>query len=808
MLINDLYTNKKPNLSEGMEGQVVFSGTGADGGKYEIIQSGDGFMIHANGRHIDTYGSLQRAMSVLKNEVPGLQQGMAEDDTHQIKGNELIEYLMKRFDMTREQAIELLKKKGLAEDDDAVAAFLARGGEVQQLKPARPRKGERWQGSAHIGSAGGRGNTKGRVSGLGANTGKSGKPVVTAEQGVDESWKSALGGAALAGAMAMGGGAAQAQNAPSGEDFLPAIVAHVAFKVNGNTVTKDINLGTSFKSPGQASAALEKLLKEKGIKFYNFTLERVSDTEYNNNYLDKTPLTDKGNPAAYHTADKGYTPSDNTAGDYMVKEGPVTKKSQPYNDPNWIKKLPKDQLDALGGKRYNKDKKPVSEVSLGDYRKKAAVSQAVAQTNKFFDRDDAAKVARADKTIANREKGLARADARVKPYAPPVHDAEKYQRDLTAKYPNIDDLVADAERNRDPYYDRAEGSAYYAGREAEQLYQKLKQIQRVIQGLNESRQKLDEFDPINDPINDPISKKKVDTTSPPPAPQAAGGMKFDLMGRPYKPAPVTPNYDKSVADYSDTTMNAPAASVPNTKSMMPTNMMPSTATAPVAKPMGTAMPMNPYQVPTARTTTTPAAAPSTAMTTTSAPGFNAGTRARSSAAPAPELQTIDAPAQLTGPAQAKQLGMANPDITDVVAKAPTAKRVPAPNLAALPAPAAPITPNYSSGDYDATTNAPTASVPTTKSMMPANMMPRTATAPPKPAVSTTAAKNDIVQALKKLGYKSKEAEAAIRGLPPNISTSDAIRQILRGKPTTTESLTWSKNFDPGRSLHRKMKQDR
>jgi len=74
-------------------------------------------------------------------------------------------------------------------------------------------------------------------------------------------------------------------------------------------------------------------------------------------------------------------------------------------------------------------------------------------------------------------------------------------------------------------------------------------------------------------------------------------------------------------------------------------------------------------------------------------------------------------------------------------------------------------------------------------------------------VSTTAAKNDIVQALKKLGYKSKEAEAAIRGLPPNISTSDAIRQILRGKPTTTESLTWSKNFDPGRSLYKKMKQD-
>jgi len=380
------------------------------------------------------------------------------------------------------------------------------------------------------------------VSGLGANTGKSGKPVVTAEQGVaeanndtgvkwfdfatwvlkqgnkykdfttnhtvhqaaqkeykayvnsrkqgvDESWKSALGGAALAGSMALGGAAAQAQNAPSGEDFLPAIVAHVTFKVNGNTVTKDINLGTSFKSPGQASAALEKFLKSKGIKFYEFNLERLSDTEYNNNYLDKTPLSDKGNPAAYHTADKGYTPSDNTAGDYMVKEGPVTKKPQPYNDPNWIKKLPKDQLDALGGKRYNKDKKPVSEVSLGDYRKKAQVSQAGAKINQFFDRDNAAKVAAADQTIAKREKGLARADARTKAYMPPAAapmDLEKQQRDLTARYPNIDELVRRAELNRDPDYERADGQAYYAARDAEQNYLKLKQIQRVIQGLNES----------------------------------------------------------------------------------------------------------------------------------------------------------------------------------------------------------------------------------------------------------------------------------------------------------------------------------
>jgi hypothetical protein len=207
MIINDLFTNKKPSVAEGMAGSVVFSGTGDNGSKYEIIQSGpNDFMIHANGKHIDTYGSLQRAMSVLKNEVPGLQQGVAE-------------------------------------------------------------------------------------------------------------------------------------------------------------------------------------------------------------------------------------------------------------------------------------------VSLGDYRKKAAVSQAGAKINKFFDRDDPAKVAAADQTIAKREQGMARADARVKPYTPPKAapmDLEKQQRDLTAKYPNIDELVRRAELNRDPDYEMADGQAYYAARDAEQNYQKLKQIQRVIQGLNES----------------------------------------------------------------------------------------------------------------------------------------------------------------------------------------------------------------------------------------------------------------------------------------------------------------------------------
>ena len=40
-----------------------------------------------------------------------------------------------------------------------------------------------------------------------------------------------------------------------------------------------------------------------------------------------------------------------------VAEGSVIKKPQPYNEPDWAKKLPKEKLDALAGPRYKKDKK-------------------------------------------------------------------------------------------------------------------------------------------------------------------------------------------------------------------------------------------------------------------------------------------------------------------------------------------------------------------------------------------------------------------------------------------------------------------
>ena len=48
---------------------------------------------------------------------------------------------------------------------------------------------------------------------------------------------------------------------------------------------------------------------------------------------------------------------DSTVWEQGVTEGSVTKKPQPYNDPNWAKKLPKEKLNALAGPRYKKDTK-------------------------------------------------------------------------------------------------------------------------------------------------------------------------------------------------------------------------------------------------------------------------------------------------------------------------------------------------------------------------------------------------------------------------------------------------------------------
>jgi len=167
----------------------------------------------------------------------------------------------------------------------------------------------------------------------------------------------------------------------------------------------------------------------------------------------------------------------------QLKQGKGTSlKDMPSIDRDQYLKNTNRTWDEKTQRSVPATKTNVQEVSLGNYRKKAAVSQAGAKIDRFFGRDNVAKVAAADQTIAKRERGLARADVRRQPLTPPTMDQDKQRRDLADKYPNIDELVAAAEKNRDPYYDRAEGEAYYRGRDAEHNYHRLKQIQRMIRG--------------------------------------------------------------------------------------------------------------------------------------------------------------------------------------------------------------------------------------------------------------------------------------------------------------------------------------
>jgi Holliday junction DNA helicase RuvA len=50
---------------------------------------------------------------------------------------------------------------------------------------------------------------------------------------------------------------------------------------------------------------------------------------------------------------------------------------------------------------------------------------------------------------------------------------------------------------------------------------------------------------------------------------------------------------------------------------------------------------------------------------------------------------------------------------------------------------------------------------------------------PSQAVATTEAGSDIVQALVALGYSEKEANTALKALPPDVGVSDGIKQALK-----------------------------
>ena len=660
MIINDLFTNKRTKVSEGMAGKVVFRGTGADGSTYKIIQSSPtDFMIHANGRHIDTYGSLQRAMSVLKNEVPGLQQGMAENNAVNVPpGQQAITQpdgstrISKPGSVSRaDYAKNMAAYKAQTQTPEKIADFKQRMASGQGYTDTE-RQANLQQQQQHFGKYadtgdldeqgmaegrfqddypeyGGKDKNKAMTYDRNAGLGYEGEPWSDSNSNwsgdnpnyADSTYEPEP-------VILQGPDGKQTAFSPDspevqgvydreygiknklgqitkafqkGIDFnanRPTPYTNLATSDSTNDFSDPIKLGqydvdfpeqtvinpkngevTTIPSPNNPNAPVSRTApatSKSQVDLTKFGINPDSSKSKSNlvvtdkpavnkpassssipakpksgswqelaklnNITDprklqagtyiKTPdggevfvnkgdtlskLAQKMRPTGtskrqgmeeddgfdvvsnyqnMRTTDTGNKSNQTYTGTTIAKN-PATGQqrslaSWDHTDPKTGKNYSgTNYIDAQGNadveKNYKESKKTkVDEVSLGDYRKKATVNKAMAQTDRFFDRDDPAAVAAADRTIAKRERGLGRADARSRPYTAPPVDQDKQRRDLADKYPNIDELVAKAELNRDSDYEMADGQAYYAARDAEQNYQKLRQIQRVIQGLNES----------------------------------------------------------------------------------------------------------------------------------------------------------------------------------------------------------------------------------------------------------------------------------------------------------------------------------
>jgi hypothetical protein len=546
-------------IVEGMAGKVVFSGTGANGSTYEIIQSSPtDFMIHTNGRHIDTYGSLQRAMSVLKNEVPGLQQGMAEGKADYNFDIEDLKRLEQIRDLAtlKAQALELISKPS--------------------AKPMKPEKVEWFRNALERMNSplkviklmydlllSGEGKAVvGTRSSMNPNTyrqrfGEQGMAEGKKPEHIDETEDLSMYDPKIQ--QAVKSGRLDLADAAWMNDYYKTPgdsrleTGKGAFKDQSQKMQNfvdrmksgEIPVHSQFKDTMELRGTVARQAKQGGgmgggggmgkrpgdldNKFNPLKLENVIDKQgmAENNAVNVPPgwqattqpdgSTRISKPGSVSRADyaknmaayKAQTQTPEKIADFKQRMA----SGQGYTDTERSSNYQQQKKSFGDYADTPLDEQGMTEVSLGDYRKKAAVSQAGAKINRFFDRDDPEKVAAADQTIAKREKGLSRADARSRPYTAPPVDKEKQRQQLTDKYPNIDQLVSDAEKNRDPYYDRAEGNAYYAGREAEQNYVRLKQIQRIIQGLNEETRQATLSTPAGDFTADITKDKSTNTVS-------------------------------------------------------------------------------------------------------------------------------------------------------------------------------------------------------------------------------------------------------------------------------------------------------
>jgi len=353
------------------------SGAGAHKDKKKEAKQGNvkhkkPFMENFNGEYDDEAGMAQSNLLTTARAVMGLLKTIKDRDNLPEWGQEKIAkaemMLVSVWDYLQSQkAMGNDPQQGMEEDDSALNAFLSKGGKVQQLPYKKPRKADKTDyGSKHIGGGGdkmkasrtgtaaktqgskvvgvaeGDGNpdirpgmkvSQGTVVKVDGNTvtvKRSNGDMMTMnihdiDQAVAEGWddiKKFGKKAAVAGAIGLGIGAANAGGFPSdvpagGHNQLPDIVAHVKFKVGDKVIDKEINLGSHYRSPGEAGEELKNFLNSKGIKFYEYSLERVKPKA--DNKIDNSPAVGTGNEKPSIDTKEPASNGKNT-GDYMAKE--------------------------------------------------------------------------------------------------------------------------------------------------------------------------------------------------------------------------------------------------------------------------------------------------------------------------------------------------------------------------------------------------------------------------------------------------------------------------------------------------------
>jgi hypothetical protein len=137
------------------------------------------------------------------------------------------------------------------------------------------------QSKAHALGKKGRASAAARKRKQDPNPERSGKAINVntkkkSNEGVDEGIKGKLAAAALAGATALGGGAADAQNIdlPGPQSVM---IAHIYAEVNGREINRTVNLGTQYQSEEQAEQDLEEYMQSKGITRYTISIEQKYD---------------------------------------------------------------------------------------------------------------------------------------------------------------------------------------------------------------------------------------------------------------------------------------------------------------------------------------------------------------------------------------------------------------------------------------------------------------------------------------------------------------------------------------------------